>query len=113
MAGYTDRTIRQDFDELADGIYVVIRNPKLLPEDKLVPRKIRKLANGEFNMDDAARAGAELFASLITDWFVYDATDDSDEPEPLGEATPENVRKLPVMITNWLGEQVEGARRPT
>lgn len=106
---YKDKTIRRDFDELGDGIYVEIRNPLLLPEEKLQTRKVRTDRDGTVDRDDAYRKTYELIAELIVDWHVldYDTEDVLDTP------TAANVRRMPSVITTWIGKLVQEAKDPS
>ena len=116
--GYRNRTIRMDFDDLGDGVYVTLRNPKLVPADRLAPRQVAMDANGmPANQNDMFMATYETVANLITDWCVYDAEDESEDPAPLGAPSIENVAKMPSemfeRITNELFNRKAGGTDPS
>jgi hypothetical protein len=113
MAGYKNRTITLKFDgtsaldDLGEDIWVMIRNPKLMNVEKLTPREIPLDENGiPKDSKDAMLASYEVMAGLIVKWNVYDADDDSDDPQPLTEVTPENIAKLPMGILTSISDQM-------
>lgn len=111
---YTNRTIRLAFDGtddnlplLGDDIWVVIRNPMLMPMSVLQPDvQIELNAEGQPTDPVAAVKGTmNIVTKLIADWNVYDPTDFSDAPALLPlPATVENVEKLPMAILNAINE---------
>lgn len=117
MAGYRNRTIRLDFEDDEDGgaVYILMRNPRTVPTDQLVPRDVATDAQGNpLDKEDAAFANAEPFAKLIVDWRVYDASVEADDQPLLAlPATAQNVRDLPLEIQTRLIEEVNRARNPT
>lgn len=106
--GYRNRTIRKDFDDLGDDIWVSIRNPKLLPLDKLTPEDIPVGPNGEPRKDDMLAATNALIAGVIATWSVPDPGDDRDDA-PSMPLSAESVGKLPVEILSWIQEQITQA----
>lgn len=118
MAGYKNRTIKHEFPDLAedgDTISITLRNPMTVPYDALQMRPVARDANG-FPLDpkDASLAAYEVYAALVVDWRVYDATEESDDQPPLPlPATPENFGKLPVEIQNWVADEVRSRQNPT
>lgn len=118
IAGYKDRTVTLEFPELAedgDKIYVALRNPRMVPVAALRTRQVARDANGEaLDPDDEQTAVFEVYAGLIVDWHVYDATsiDDDQPPLPL-PATAELVGKLPLEIQERISEEVAARRNPT
>lgn len=106
--GYRNRTIRKDFTDLGDDIWVSIRNPKLLPLDKLTPEDIPVGPTGEPRKEDMISATNTLISGVIASWNVPDPGDDRDDA-PSMELSPESVGKLPVEILSWVQEQVTEA----
>lgn len=106
---YTNRTIRIDFPELGDDIWVSINNPMLMPVSLLSPRDDVKLdAEGHITDRKAAVDSTfEIAARLIVSWNVYDPMDDSAEPQPFGlPATVDMLRKLPMLVVTRISEIV-------
>ena|SRR5215469_10874466 len=116
MGRYANPTIRFDFPDLSeegDPIYVVIRNPKRLPGEELIPRDVT-LKDADGNLDEEAVKAAtfELLASLVTDWHVYDgAADDDSDPLPL-PATAAAFRSLPFEIFDRVSDVLTGVVNP-
>lgn len=143
--GYANRVINLQFPELAEpktdengkvvlhpesgkpepseAIWVVIRNPQLMPPGELTPRDVAVDPNSGRPLDaeDANQAMYEIFAKLIVGWRVYDATSfeiNSETGEPLDQpllelpATPASVAKLPNAIINKLAAQLQESANP-
>ena len=73
--GYKDRTLRLEFPELGDGLYVVLRNPRLMPPDTGQPNIALS------DTDGLLRAGKRRVARLLIDWHLWDArVEDDDVP---------------------------------
>lgn len=118
--GYKNRTIREDFDDLGDDCYIVIKNPKLLDMPSLTA-KIDGV--DEKNKAAVENASLSVLGSLVVAWLVWDTTwepadgeteDDRPElPAPVADVgVPAYVMaKAPVEITNWIGEQMPGKSR--
>jgi len=118
LAGYKNRTVTLEFPELAedgDKIYVALRNPRMVPVTALRTRQVARDANGEaLDPDDEQTAVFEVYAGLITDWHVYDATSiDENQPPLTLPATAELVGKLPLEIQERISEEVNARRNPT
>lgn len=109
MGRYANRSIRLDFPDLSedgDLIYVVIRNPKTMSADQLMPADVANGPDGEPEHDAAMTASYEVMAALVTEWHVYDgqAQDDSD---PLGlPATGATLRSLPFEIVQAITDEI-------
>jgi hypothetical protein len=118
MPGYKNRVITQEFPDLTedgDTVSVSLRNPMTVPFDKLRPREVTKDANGvALDQADANLAIYEVYAGLIVNWRVYDATAELDD-QPLlpSPATAELFAKLPLEIQNWVADEVDKRRNPT
>lgn len=115
MAGYANRTIMLTFPDLTeegdDPIHVVIKNPRMVPAQDLVPPDMPQQDDG----DDMATflAGCAVIARLIKAWHVYDASDEGDDQAPLPlPATAELVAKLPLEIQQRIGEEIQAVRSP-
>ena len=116
MSGYANRTVRLDFPEFtAPGepeVHVVIRNPKIMPQHKLVRRDVtaeQRAVNPEADW----LASYELLSRLIISWHVYDTTSDDPEQPLLGlPATEESVAKLPQRITDAIATKIVEAQNP-
>ncbi|MFD0405621.1 hypothetical protein [Kitasatospora sp. NPDC127116] len=106
MAGYANRVITLDFPDLtepdAEPIRVVMRNPKTVPSQELMPD-----APDNATTSEAFQAGLAILAKLVIGWHVYDATslDDDQPPLPL-PATAELVAKLPMEIQNRMAAEI-------
>ncbi len=107
----------------SEAIWVVIRNPQLMPPGELTPRDVpTDPATGRpMNADDANQAMYEIFAKLIIGWRVYDATDfeiNQETGEPLPQrllelpATVASVAKLPNAIVNKLANAMSESANP-
>jgi hypothetical protein len=107
----------------SEAIWVVIRNPRLMPPGELTPRDVPSdPATGRpLSADDANQAMYEIFAKLIIGWRVYDATDFAINPEtgePLEQrllelpATEANVAKLPNVIVNRIANTMAESTNP-
>jgi hypothetical protein len=112
--GYANRLIRLDFPEFSepdDPIFVTIRNPRLVPPDTLIVASLVDRGDDQpVTTPEALDGNAQIASRLVVAWNVYDGTDDTDSPRPLGlPATPELVRKLPREIINRIMEEVSAA----
>lgn len=115
--GYKDRTVElkfdgsTDYDDLGEGCFVKIKNPKLLPLSKLIPEEVETDAAGApVDKDAPLNAVYARMASVIIDWCVWDPDDESDNPALLElPATAETVAKLPASITEAIAEQLKDA----
>lgn len=138
--GYGSTTIKLDFPELSenpadDPIWVIIRNPKLLPEDELTSfaegnPDIETDEDGEptgeidpETMAKMASTGNRLMAHLVVASRVYDATvfreydDNGDEiiepaTDPVrlpSKLTAEDCKKLPGAIKLRMAEELRKA----
>ncbi len=108
--GYGNRTLRHDFDDLADGLYVEIRNPSMLPIDALSPnRDLSKVKDKH----ERTRIMNAWLAGFIISWRIYDITDMSNDPAVLGEPCGETLALAPGVVPNWIAKQVTAAADPT
>jgi hypothetical protein len=128
--GYKNAYLHLPFPELADGCSVLIRNPKLLPGDKL--GALRAVSDAD---DPGAQQAAmdKILTDVIVAWrHVYAAADaitdidlDAEEDlevlmakleaadqEPLIGVTLENVARLPITITNRIAEEFKKTADP-
>lgn len=126
MAGYRDRVIHIPFPDLSepeDPIYIIIRNPKRVDLESMIPKdgNVTLDANGmPVDSLKARRSTYEVIAELVVGWHVYDATapgvDDQgnlvDQPLLPLPATAELVAKLPMEILNVLADKVKAAQNP-
>lgn len=94
---------------------MALRNPMTVPFDRLQPREVARDASGNaIDQADAYRAMYEVYASLIVNWHVYDADEESDDQPVLpSPATAELFAKLPVEIQNKIADEVNNRRNPT
>lgn len=133
MAGYKNRTTTIPFPDLSeddDPIWIRIRNPKILTTDFFDSDADLPIEPSVEGMDEATRVATlrahakavsaasmaqsrEIMSRLIVDWHVYDANDESDDPEPLGDPSVATVALLPVEIITKLSEAMTGATNPT
>lgn len=112
---YTNRTIRIEYPELGDDIWVCIQNPMLMPISMLQPNTDVKVdANGIPEDPKAAIHGSfEVAAKLVSSWNVYDPFDESEDPTPIPmPATAEKLEKLPQIVTLRISEYVGKALAP-
>ncbi|MEZ0089926.1 hypothetical protein [Streptacidiphilus sp. EB129] len=128
--GYQNRFILIPFDDLADGCSVLIRNPKLLPPDKL---EAVSAASESSDPGAARQAMNSVMADVIVAWHnVYPADEDladidldnpgdlaalmetleSRSQEPLGRPTVDTVARLPLTITNRVAEEFKKITTP-
>lgn len=122
ISGYKNRVITRTYDHLSedgDRVFVVIRNPKLVPPADLQPRDIPLNPDGTpADPAQAMQASFEVLARLVVAWRVYDASyynvDDPDADQPLlgMPATPDLVAKLPLDIIQDLSETLNGEAGP-
>ncbi len=110
---YLNRTIRLDFPELGDDIWVVVSNPMLMPSSRLQ-------SDIEIELDDAGkpkdskaavRATFDIASKLVVAWNVYDPFDDTETPLEL-PATVDKMALLPMTITLKISEIVGKALNP-
>lgn len=118
MAGYKGRFIRLDFPDLGedgDDIHVTLRNPQTVPFDVLTPKGVVYGPDGEpVDREHFNRAMFDVYASLISDWRVYDATSlEDDQPLLESPATGTLFGKLPRAIQNRIADEVNNRRNPT
>lgn len=104
MGRYANRTIRVEFPDLSeddDLIYVVIRNPKTVPADSLMPEEVPEGPDGRPETTAAIAASYGVMAGLILDWHVYDGSiDDEDAPPMALPADVDKIKRLPLEITH-------------
>lgn len=117
MAGYANRVITLNFEELSepgDLVHVVMKNPRLVPLDELTASDVPTGANGEPDVTQMTEASYGILAPLVKAWHVYDATDDSDDQRPLPlPATPASVRKLPMEIQQAMIKAITDVVNPS
>jgi hypothetical protein len=118
VPGYRNRIITLDFPDLCeegDSVTVTLRNPQSVPFDTLQPREVNRDAQGNaLDPKDAALAQYEVYAKLVVNWRVYDASAESDDQPLLGSpATGELFARLPLAIQEKIAEAVNNARNPT
>jgi hypothetical protein len=102
MSGYANRVIKLTFDlsedPASDPIWVVIRNPKLLP-----PQMFRNSGAAELEVDDAGKpkdanaaadTGAAMAGKLVIAWRVYDATTSPEYDPNTGDEVPGTGQEL-------------------
>lgn len=116
MGRYANSTIMREYPDLAedgDKIYVVLRNPKTMPLDKLAPPEVPKRADGTDDEEAIKTAMYGIMAGMVVEWNVYDANAEEEDSPPFGvPATAEMVAALPFEIANDLMEQITGVMRP-
>lgn len=129
--GYTDRFILIGFPELAEGCSVLIRNPRLMP-----PEKLEAVAAAADSADPGAGRVAmnAVMADIIVAWrniypsdenltgVDFDALGDDLESlmvvlegrgqEPLGKPTLDTVARLPLAVTNRIAEEFTKISNP-
>jgi hypothetical protein len=110
---YTNRTIRLDFPELGDDIWVVINNPMLMPASRLQSDIDIKVGEDGKPIDpkQAITATFDIASKLVQSWNVYDPFDETDTPMEL-PATIEKLQLLPMTITLRISEIVGKALNP-
>ena len=113
--GYDNRFKRIDFPDLGEGVYVTIRNPKTMPPSMLRPEGISLDAQGNpTNEADAEQAMYKVLATLVRDWYVFDASSDEDDQPRLGlPATAESIQCLPLEIINKIAAELALATNPS
>ena len=127
MAGYANRVVTLRFPDLTEEgdqeLFVILRNPKTLPPDELVPQDLPVDADGRpIDQDLAAQRSREIIAKLIVGWRMYDATDfgvDLETSEPTDQhplelpATADLVAKLPTAAIQAINETIVEAVNPS
>jgi hypothetical protein len=130
-AGYTDRFILIGFPELAEGCSVLIRNPRLMP-----PEKLEAVGAAADSPDPGAGRAAmnAVMADIIVAWRnIYPADesladvdvealgDDLEglmavlagrSQEPLAKPTIDTVARLPLAVTNRIAEEFKKIADP-
>jgi hypothetical protein len=109
MGRYANSTVRLDFPDLSeddDPIYVVIRNPKTVPADVLMPADVPEGPDGKPESSAAIAASYEVMAKLVVDWHVYDGTAEDDSPPLPLPATPEHLKTLPFDIVQRIASEM-------
>ena len=106
MGGYRDRTVRLTFDEYAepgDELFIVMKNPKLVP----------LIEPDENSGKSQLQLSFERLAGYILDWRIYDpASNDEDQPLLPLPATGELFAKLPSGIQTAVADEVNKATNP-
>lgn len=112
---YTNRTIRIEYPELGDDIWVAIQNPMLMPISMLQPDSDIKIGSDGIPEDPKAaiHGSFEVAAKLVSSWNVYDPMDPAENPDPMPlPATAEKLERLPQVITLRISEYVGKALAP-
>jgi hypothetical protein len=126
--GYKNPLLRIDLaDKLDaeeyDGLWLVLRNPKLQPQSRLAPPEKPLGPDGKPSTEDAMAGMTEVVARLIFDWNLPDPLDPAGED---AEAMPiqhrgdhlaqgpavEDVAKIPAAVTMLVGTLVGQAVNP-
>ncbi|WP_327066903.1 hypothetical protein [Kitasatospora sp. NBC_01302] len=116
MAGYGNRTILLDFPEFSeegDRVHVIIRNPRLVPVQDLIPDEVPDGPDGKPDQKAQLASGMAIIARLVVAWHVYDATSMAEDQPLLGlPASAELVAKLPMEIQNRISDEIAKVRNP-
>ena len=116
MGRYANATTRFDFPDLSeddDPIYVIIRNPKTVPAERLAPAgDVPTGPDGKPERDAAMNASFEVMAGLVVDWHVYDATAEDDSPPLPLPATVAMLRSLPFEIVQAITDEIAKVLSP-
>jgi hypothetical protein len=136
--GYANRVVKIDFpslsdDSAADPIWVILRNPRLMPSAELTSLSsdgnsgYEQTEDGKTKVTDPAAAIGtmhKMIARLVVAARVYDATTpgefDPETGEPTGEQprlpappwTPETAAKLPPEIVERISREFTEAVNP-
>lgn len=127
--GYLNRVIKLDFsdewstDPERDPIWLVIRNPKLVPPGELTGNVAMNPDGTPVDMQQATDNMYEVVAKLVVAWRVYDATqvpeidpvtgEDITVPELLPmPATAALCRKLPSAFITRVANEIKAAVDP-
>jgi hypothetical protein len=113
MAGLKNRTITLQFPELTEPddeeLYVLIRNPRLVPMDWMASRVPRN-PDGTPVSDEAATLDVQQrMARLILGMRMYDADEtDAEGNQPLIQPpyTADTARRLPIEVSKRLMEEM-------
>lgn len=110
MGGYKDRTIRLDFAELGKGCYVVIKNPALQPLEPgvRIPEGLTPAEQDEF----ALQRSYDRVAALITEWVMWDVTQDEEVPLALPSTEPTVLQRCPGVVLNRIGKEIQARTNP-
>jgi hypothetical protein len=96
---------------LGDDVWVVVRNPLLMPQALLTPkREVALNPDGTpVNRAEGIQAGTEVIAGLIASWNLTDVLADNDDVVPI---TPEALlNQVPAAVGDIVGQVVARARR--
>lgn len=125
--GYLNRVIRLEFPEFSSGpddpIWIVIRNPKLVPPAELQGDVALNPDGTPVDMAAATDNTYRIVSQLVVGWRVYDASApvelDPGTGEVVGDqpllplpATIENARKLPSAFILAIADEVKAANNP-
>lgn len=110
--GYKNPTVRLDFDELADGCFIEMRNPKLADPDVIDVTDVTTLPDGSAFTSESQKNryfAYAMAAKLITGWLVWDVDTGEELELP---ATVEKIARLPVMISSAMSREIGDALAP-
>lgn len=127
--GYLNKVIKLDFsaewseDPTGDPIWIVIRNPKLVPPQEMQGNVALNADGTPVDTAAAVEAMYATVAKLVVGWRVYDATAEVTLDEHTGEvtsaaqllplpATPEACKKLPAAFINRVATEIREAVNP-
>lgn len=115
---YLNRTIRLAFDgtddalpKLGDDIWIVIKNPMLMPGSALSTGI--EIDPNNVDTGQALKHSSIIASRLIESWNVYDPDDSNDPPTPYPlPASPEMCMTLPIVMINKIAELAGDALNP-
>jgi hypothetical protein len=95
-------------EEAYEDLWVVIRNPRIMPTKMLTPAEVKTDENGR-PVDPAAadRAMYEVLARLVHDWNLTDPmAEDQDNAQVLPRTVDAFVESVPLAVINYLSNEV-------
>lgn len=115
MPGYANRLVTRTYPDLSepdDQVHIVLRNPKTVPIDDLIPDV--NDAGGVIPESEMRQATYEVIARLVVGGHLYDATAVGDD-QPLLDypLTPKTVAALPMDIINDLAKLISEVTNPS
>jgi hypothetical protein len=96
-------------------VHVIIKNPKVVPLDELLPADVEVGANGQPDETSARAAMYKVVSNLILVGHVYDATNfDEEQQRPMSlPLSPDDVCRLPWEIVKKVTDLVQEIINPS
>lgn len=112
---YGNKHITFKFDELDEGLFVTIKNPRLYLKATDLPSP-EVDADGKVDVASATQAAYSALASLIVDWKMWDLAAEGDEVElaqPSLDPSVLNPDRCPPYVLTKVMSEVSRLVNPT